>query len=97
MVPTGAPAIGGTYAGCEGTYTYTYSYADCSGLPYTWTYTYMIDHITAPSESSGPVPTSGGVVECAASATAPFVLPLVDAAGVLFGFGLFQFLVVVRV
>ena len=78
LAPTGPPSVGGTYLGCEGTYTYTYNYVDCSGLPYTWTYTYMIDHVTAPSETSGPVSTSGGTVECVTSATAPFVLPLVN-------------------
>ena len=78
LSPSGSPVIGGTYAGCEGTYTYTYHYADCSGLTTSWTYTYTIDRTTAPAEVGGPVSTSGGNVECVASATAPAILPVIQ-------------------
>ncbi|MGB4848743.1 MAG: hypothetical protein WBP41_12535 [Saprospiraceae bacterium] len=40
-----APFIGGTYNGCEGTRTFTYTYIDCSGLPFTWTFTYLIERL----------------------------------------------------
>jgi len=78
LSPTGPPTIGGTYAGCEGTYTYTYNYADCSGLPFSWTYSYTIDHTTAPGEVGGPVSQNGGTVECTSSAAAPMTLPVVQ-------------------
>ncbi len=83
LTPTAAsPVIGGTYTGCEGTYTYTYHYLDCSGLPFTWTYSYNIDHTTNPAESGGPVSISGGTVECVSAATAPLTLPVVkDVCG----------------
>ncbi len=78
----GSPLIGGTYSGCEGTYTYTYNYSDCSGLPFSWTYTYTIDHTTNPAEFGGPVSTNGGTIECASAATAPATLPVVkDVCG----------------
>jgi hypothetical protein len=80
LTPVGAPTMGGTYAGCEGTYTYTYDYVDCSGLPFSWTYTYTIDRTTAPAEVGGPVPTSS-TVQCVAAAVAP-TLPVVhDVCG----------------
>ncbi|HZV68439.1 MAG TPA: LamG-like jellyroll fold domain-containing protein, partial [Saprospiraceae bacterium] len=82
LSPTGAPAVGGTYSTCEGTKTYTYSYEDCSGLSYAWTYTYTIDHTTAPAEVGGPVAIAS-TVQCASSATAPAILPVVkDICGV---------------
>ncbi len=78
----GSPLIGGTYSGCEGTYTYTYNYSDCSGLPFSWTYTYTIDHTTNPAEFGGPVSTNGGTIECASAATVPAILPVVkDVCG----------------
>ncbi|MGB4847920.1 MAG: hypothetical protein WBP41_08395, partial [Saprospiraceae bacterium] len=66
---------------CEGTRAYTYRYTDCSGLTYDWTYTYTIDHTTAPSQVGGPVSTAS-TVQCASSATAPSILPVVkDVCG----------------
>ena len=77
-----APTHGGTYAGCEGTYTWEYLYTDCSGLTYTWVYTYNIDITTPPAEVGGPVSTSGGTVECLADAVAPTTFPVIhDVCG----------------
>ncbi|MCB0689345.1 MAG: T9SS type A sorting domain-containing protein, partial [Saprospiraceae bacterium] len=45
--PSG-PKIGGTFNGCEGTYTFTWTYIDCAGVSNDWTYTYIIDLTTAP-------------------------------------------------
>ncbi len=73
-----APTNGGTYAGCEGTYTWEYLYTDCSGLTYTWVYTYNIDMTTAPAEVGGPVSASGGTVECLSDAVAPSTLPVIQ-------------------
>ncbi len=67
---------GGSYDGCEGSYTYTYYYNDCSGLEFQWTYSYNIVRSNAPGETAGPVPTSA-VVECASEAVAPASLPVV--------------------
>ena len=77
-----APTHGGTYAGCEGTYTWEYLYTDCSGLTYTWVYTYNIDITTPPAEVGGPVSTSGGTVECLSDAVAPTTFPVIhDVCG----------------
>ncbi len=73
-----APTHGGTYAGCEGTYTWEYLYTDCSGLTYTWVYTYNIDMTTAPAEVGGPVSASGGTVECLSDAVAPTTFPVIQ-------------------
>jgi len=74
--PSGAPTPGGTYDGCEGTYTLTYHYFDCSGLPFDWTYTYTIDRVTPPSEVGPPASTST-TIECLSEALPP-VLPFVQ-------------------
>ena len=74
------PETGGTYEGCEGTYTYTFTYTDCEGNTHPWVYTYFIDHVTPPSEMGGPVPTAS-TIECPDQAVAP-VLPMVkDVCG----------------
>ena len=71
LTPTGPPTIGGTYTGCEGTYTFTYNYLDCAGLTLSWTYTYTIDHTTAPVLP----PNGAGTVECLTSAVPPLAGP----------------------
>jgi hypothetical protein len=77
LTPTPAsPTMGGTYSGCEGTYTYTYHYIDCSNLTFDWTYTYTIDRVTPPAEVGGPAATSS-TVECLSYAVPP-TLPVVE-------------------
>ncbi|MDQ3017958.1 MAG: hypothetical protein M3R25_14695, partial [Bacteroidota bacterium] len=70
------PIISGTYTTCEGTITYTYNYVDCSGLPFQWIFTYIVDHTTAPSQIGGPVPIASNVY-CNLDATPPTNLPVV--------------------
>ncbi|MBN2698974.1 MAG: HYR domain-containing protein, partial [Bacteroidales bacterium] len=77
LTPAG-PAHGGTYDGCEGTYTWVYTYTDCAGNDFDWTYTYTIDRTTPPEEVGGPVSTDGGTVACLTDATAPTILPVVE-------------------
>ncbi len=67
--PIGVPTVGGSYAGCEGTYSYTYNYVDCSGLPYSWTYSYTIDLTTPPVVSAN----GGSTVECISEVVEPVV------------------------
>ena len=62
---------------CGGERRYTYHYEDCAGLTYDWTYTYDIERITAPAEVGGPV-ANYAEIECAADATAPATLPVVE-------------------
>ena len=75
LSPLTPPTAGGSYAGCEGTYTYTYNYKDCADLPFAWTYTYTIDHTTPPV-----VPANGvKIVSCPSNAVDPTLVPtLVD-------------------
>ncbi|MEP7376328.1 MAG: HYR domain-containing protein [Chitinophagaceae bacterium] len=67
---------------CNGSVVWTYRYTACDGTTTAdWTYTYIISHTTPPSQSGGPVSNSS-TVECATSATAPAILPVVkDVCG----------------
>jgi gliding motility-associated-like protein len=76
LLPIGPAVTGGTYTGCEGTYTYTYQYEDCAGSPFEWVYNYIIDITTMPTEVGGPISNSS-VVNCASAAVAP-VLPVIE-------------------
>lgn len=75
ITPSG-PAVGGTYAGCEGTITYTYTYQDCEGNSHDWVYTYTIEReeFTVPGNQ-------GSAVACASSITAPVPPTVTDNCG----------------
>jgi hypothetical protein len=64
-VPT--PTHGGSYAGCNGTYTWIYTYKDCANLEYVWTYTYTITY----SGGLTPPVNTTATVSCPSNATDP--------------------------
>ncbi len=76
-ITPGAPAVTGSYSGCEGTRIYTYTYNDIFGGSTTWTYKYTIDHTIPPV-----VPVDGAAVAtcptCFITPTPPVV---VDVCG----------------
>lgn len=73
-----APLIGGTYNGCEGTRTFMYTYIDCSGLPFTWTFTYLIERLDFVTPPPGFL-----TVACPAATNMAPPLPLVvDNCGI---------------
>jgi gliding motility-associated-like protein len=77
ILTPGTPAIGGTYANCEGTRTYAYTYTDCSGLTFTWTYTYTIDDNIAPT-GTAPADISG--LQCIEDVPSADILLIQDEA-----------------
>ena len=72
LTPTG-PAMGGTYASCEGTITYTYTYTDCEGNTNDWVYTYTIEREDFSMPGNG-----SSTVACIADATAPSAPAVTD-------------------
>jgi hypothetical protein len=73
------PAIGGTYAGCEGTVTYTFTYTDCEGNANDWVYTYTIEY----EDFAALMPADDGTtVDCYSDVTEPTPPQVFDNCGV---------------
>ena len=68
-----APAMSGTYSGCEGTIIYTYTYTDCEGNTNNWVYTYTIERLDFTMPGNG-----SSTVACASAATPPTVPAVTD-------------------
>ncbi len=68
-----APAMSGTYSGCEGTIIYTYTYTDCEGNTNNWVYTYTIERLDFTMSGNG-----SSTVACASAATPPTVPAVTD-------------------
>ena len=69
---------GGTYNGCEGTYTFIYTYTDCANLSFDWVYTWEIARSTPPAEVGNVTNTL--TVNCPGLAVEPTNLPVFEGA-----------------